>query len=215
MSRYCRKFPYSPHSFPYLLLSCISLVPLLQFMNQYFKFLFIFLAVLGLHCCPWAFSSCVEWGLCSSFSAWASHCGGFSCCGAGAQWLCWTGLLAPWHVESSWTRGQSPALAGGLLTTGPPGESCEPILIHFHLLKSIVAVHALLYQSMDFDKCIKSGICSYSYTALKTPWAPTLCTSHPLPTPGSDWFFCSLAFPECHTIGITQYLAFSDYSFFH
>ena len=52
-------------------------------MNQYFKFLFIFLAALGLCCCPWAFSSCAEWGLRSSFSAWASHCGGFSYCGAG------------------------------------------------------------------------------------------------------------------------------------
>ena len=31
----------------------------------FFNVLFIFLAALGLHCC-----------------AWASHCGGFSCCGA-------------------------------------------------------------------------------------------------------------------------------------
>ena len=28
--------------------------------------LFFFLAVLGLHCCSWAFSSCSEWGLLSS-----------------------------------------------------------------------------------------------------------------------------------------------------
>ena len=45
----------------------------------------------------------------------ASHCSGFSCCGAQglgrwasvvvrAQWLCHTGLVAPRHVESSWTR---------------------------------------------------------------------------------------------------------------
>ena len=30
------------------------------------------------------FSSCGKWGLLSSCSAWASHCGGFSCCGAQA-----------------------------------------------------------------------------------------------------------------------------------
>ena len=62
----------------------------------------------------------------SSFGARASHWGGFSCCGAralGAQasvvvvrghsscglralvhWLWRTGLVARWHVESSWTR---------------------------------------------------------------------------------------------------------------
>ena len=61
--------------------------------------------------------------------AWASHCGGFSCCGARAlgtrasvvvvcglsscglralehrlSSLWRMGLVAPWHVESSWTR---------------------------------------------------------------------------------------------------------------
>ena len=30
------------------------------------------------------FSSCSEWGLLSRSGAWASHCGGFSCCGAQA-----------------------------------------------------------------------------------------------------------------------------------
>ena len=30
------------------------------------------------------FSSCSEWGLLSRSCAWASHCGGFSCCGAQA-----------------------------------------------------------------------------------------------------------------------------------
>ena len=37
----------------------------------------VFLAVLGL-CCG-LFSSCSEQGLLSSWGAWASHCGGFSC----------------------------------------------------------------------------------------------------------------------------------------
>ena len=35
------------------------------------------------------------------------------------------GLFDLWHVESSWTKDQtmSPALAGGLPTTGPPEKS--------------------------------------------------------------------------------------------
>ena len=37
------------------------------------------LAALGLHCCTWAFSSCGEQGLLSSWSLRASHCGSFSC----------------------------------------------------------------------------------------------------------------------------------------
>ena len=40
----------------------------------------LFLAVLGLHCCAWVFSSCGE----QRCSALASHCGGFSCCRARA-----------------------------------------------------------------------------------------------------------------------------------
>ena len=32
---------------------------------------FLFLAVLSLHCCTWAFSSCSERGLLSSWGAWA------------------------------------------------------------------------------------------------------------------------------------------------
>ena len=44
----------------------------------------VFLAMLGLCCCMWAFSSCSEKGLLSSFGTGPSHCGGFSCCGAHA-----------------------------------------------------------------------------------------------------------------------------------
>jgi len=36
------------------------------------------LAVLGLHCFLWAFSSCGKQGLLSTCGAWASHCSGFS-----------------------------------------------------------------------------------------------------------------------------------------
>ena len=55
-----------------------------------FIYLYIFLAALGLPCCTQAFSSCGEQGLLFvagfvvGFVAQASHCGGFSCCGARA-----------------------------------------------------------------------------------------------------------------------------------
>ena len=59
-------------------------------------------------CLCWAFVS--EWPFSlvvaseghSGYSAWASHCRGFSCCGACA--LGCTGLVAPQHVGSSQMR---------------------------------------------------------------------------------------------------------------
>ena len=39
---------YTPHKFYYYI---------------YFKFIYLFLAALGLRCCAWASSSCREWGL--------------------------------------------------------------------------------------------------------------------------------------------------------
>ena len=51
---------------------------------SFFLFIYLLLAALGLHCCTWAFFSCSEQGLFSSFGAQAFHCGGFSCCGAQA-----------------------------------------------------------------------------------------------------------------------------------
>ena len=111
------------------------------------RFMYLFPAVLGLHCRVGAFL-CGEREPLSGCAAWVSHCGGFSCgapvwglsscsfwplahrlssCGAcGAL-----GLVphASWHVESSQIRDktQSPALAGGFLTTGGGGlvpKSC-------------------------------------------------------------------------------------------
>ena len=62
-----------------------------------------FLAVLGLHCCVHAFSSCGEKGkLCCSVQA--SHCPGFS----PVAWaLEHTGSAALWHTGSSQTRDQT------------------------------------------------------------------------------------------------------------
>ena len=97
---------------------------------QILEFFFFILAVLGLHGCARAFSSCSKQELISSCGAWASHCGGFFC---GAQALGWWAsvvaarglyscgyqalehrlsscgphLVAPWHVGSSCTRDQT------------------------------------------------------------------------------------------------------------
>ena len=47
-----------------------------------FKVIDLFLAVLGLHCCAQAFSSCSERGLLSSCREWPSHRDASSCCRA-------------------------------------------------------------------------------------------------------------------------------------
>ena len=82
---------------------------------------------------------------CSSCSAWASHCGGLSChgaralgcmgprsCGTGSQQLRLMGsgahrLTCPAacgiHLPRPEIEPVSPALAGGVLTTGPPEKS--------------------------------------------------------------------------------------------
>ena len=78
-------------------------------LKKFFIYVF-FLAVPGLHCYAWAFSSWGEQGLHSSCGAWASHGSGLSCCRArvrGLQWLRPMGLVVPRHVESSWTRNRT------------------------------------------------------------------------------------------------------------
>ena len=109
---------------------------------SFFKiYLFLFLAALGLRCCARAFSSCREHGLLfvavrgltAVASLVAEHrlqarglssCGlrtvehRLSSCGAQAQLLC-----GMWDLPGSGLKPVSPALAGGFLTTAPPGKS--------------------------------------------------------------------------------------------
>ena len=82
------------------------------------------------------FSSCGEQGLLSSCGARASRCRGFFCCraqtlGHKGSVLWHTGLVAPWHVGSSWTRDRtlSSAVAGRFFTTETPGKLQRIILI--------------------------------------------------------------------------------------
>ena len=86
----------------------------------------LFLAVLGLRCCTRAFSSCGE-GATLCRGAWASHCGGFSCCraralGTRASVVVTHGLSCPVACGIFPNQGTNPALAGGFLTTAPLGK---------------------------------------------------------------------------------------------
>ena len=73
------------------------------------------------------FSSFREQGLLSSCGAWASHCGGFSCCGAQTLGSRASAVVA--HGISCFTAREigpgiepvSPTLADRFLITGPPG----------------------------------------------------------------------------------------------
>ena len=108
----------------------------------HFKKIYLFLAVLSLHCCTQTFSSCVKQGLLSSFGTGVSDCGGFSCCGVWAlehavfsncnsQALeqefssCGTQVQLPhgmWDLPRPEIEPVCPVLWGGFLTTGPPGK---------------------------------------------------------------------------------------------
>ena len=63
----------------------------------------LFLAALGLRCCAWAFSSCGEQGLLFVAVRWASHCSGFSCCGAWALGV-WASVLVARGLSSCSSR---------------------------------------------------------------------------------------------------------------
>ena len=115
----------------------------------FFKFIYLFVAVLGLRCCTWAFSTCGKRGLLfvavyGLLIAVASLVGEhglqalrLSSCGAWAQqlWLTgsraqaqqlWhTGLVVPrmWDPPRPGVKPTSPALAGGFLTTAPSWKS--------------------------------------------------------------------------------------------
>ena len=90
---------------------------------------YIFLALLGPHCCMQAFSSCSKRGLLSSCGEWASHCRGFPSCRAQALGRGLMSCAACTHLpHSMWDRPRPGielvclALQGGFLTTGPPGK---------------------------------------------------------------------------------------------
>ena len=89
------------------------------------------MAVLGLRFCARAFSSCDKWGplfiavrgpLTIAASLAAEHrlqTRRLSNCGSRAQLLC-----GMWDLPGPGLEPMSPALAGGLPTTAPPGKPC-------------------------------------------------------------------------------------------
>ena len=111
-----------------------------------FIYLLLFLAVwLGLRCCMWTFLQLRRAEAILCCGARASHRGGFSCCGAWALGMqasvvaargsvvvahglssCGTQaqlLHGMWDLPRAGIEPVSPALAGGFLTTAPPGKS--------------------------------------------------------------------------------------------
>ena len=65
----------------------------------YIYIVYLFIAALGLHCCVGGFLQLSQAGATLHGSLWASHCGGFSCCGAQTRQLWCMGLTAPWYVK--------------------------------------------------------------------------------------------------------------------
>ena len=116
---------------------------LCSYVDSYFYFFrFMYLAVLGLHCCIWAFSSCREWRplfialhrhlmLWWPLVLWGMGCRrtGFSSCSAWAQ-LC-TGSVALRHVGSSQTRDRThvPCIGRWILTHCTAGDPPEQRIV--------------------------------------------------------------------------------------
>ena len=116
------------------------------FLNKYticlflyiYKFIYLFLAVLGLRFCARAFSSCSEWGplfitVHGPLTIAASHVAEhrfqmrrLSSCGSWAQLL-----RGMWDLPRPGLKPLSPALAGRFSTTAPPGK---PLLGDFWLM---------------------------------------------------------------------------------
>ena len=119
-------------------LETYSLLLLLLF----FKRGIYLLVVVGLPCCGWAFSS--RRGLLQSFSAWAFHCGGFSCCGApGSRHTGFRSCGAPalllggiWDLSGAGAKPVSLALQSEVISTGPGGKSPRTFL-YFHVFLSL------------------------------------------------------------------------------
>ena len=90
------------------------------------------MALQGLHCCVWAFSSCGKPGLLFSCKAqWlllsqntGSRCQGSVAVAHGLSCPVACGIF----VLGPGIKPMFPALAGGFLTTGPPGKSQECLL---------------------------------------------------------------------------------------
>ena len=107
------------------------------FFNFKINLFILFLAALGLCCCAQSFLYLWRVGATLPCGERASHYGGFSRCGTQAL-STWASVVAAHRLSSCGARAQlfrgmwdlpgpglepmSPALAGGFLTTAPPGK---------------------------------------------------------------------------------------------
>ena len=62
---------------------------------------------------------------------------GFSSCGAWAQLLC-----GMWDLSGPGIEPASPALAGGFLTTVPPGKSLTCLVVYFFYISSLLSLNS-------------------------------------------------------------------------
>ena len=94
-----------------------------------FCFIYLLLAALDLCCRAQGFSSCLDRGLLSSCSEWASHCRGFSCCGTQAL------VVVAHELCCSMACGifRGPCIGSIFLTTGPPGNSPNNVFSIIHI----------------------------------------------------------------------------------
>ena len=154
-----------------------------------YSFIFIF-GLLDLHCCAQAFSSSDEWrllfievhrlltvGASLVWGTWAIE-SGLSSYGAWA-WL----LRGMWDLPRPGIKRMSPALAGGFLTTGPPGKpfsrTCNSFLLFLFNYNAIGSIQILtvlssqivpLYQFVISLFILLSACCSVAQLCL------TLCS---------------------------------------
>ena len=107
--------------------------------------------------------------------------------------------------------------------SGPFVTTDEPTLTHHNHPKSLVYImvhswcctfyrfrqmchdmYQLLWYHTEYFHCPENPLCSHLFIL-----------SHFRPTPGNHWSFLTvsivLSFPACHIVGITQYVAFSDW----
>ena len=150
-------------------------------------FIYLFMAALGLCCCTWAFSSCREQGLLlvalrRLLIAVASLVAEHGLQARGLQQLWHTGLVALWHVGSSWTKDRTRVPCIG-----------RQILFFFFFL--FIYVGSSQTRAQTHVPCISRRILNHCATR-EAPAGEFLTTVPPGKFPHflKIWFFMSYSF---------------------